>query len=88
MPKWLILFNTYGECFSLPALKRTMSVQALCALNPIINCHEEPIQVKPATPLIPIDDFLILSVEEFYGIRCQSGSFSSINVGSIFLLPA
>jgi len=28
-----------------------------------------------------------LLVEEFYGTRCQSGSFS-LNVGSVFSLPA
>ena len=43
-------------------------------------------QVKPA-PLIPIDDFLILLVK-FYSPRYQSGSFSLINVGSVFSLPA
>jgi len=36
-------------------------------------------QVKPANLLIPIDLFLIPLVEEFYGTRYQSGSFSLIN---------
>ena len=39
-------------------------------------------QVKPATLLIPID-----LVEELYGTRYQSGSFSLINVGSGLLCP-
>jgi len=43
---------------------------------------------KPATLLIPIDLYLFLLVEEFYGTRYQSGSFSLINVGSGFSLPA
>ena len=46
------------------------------------------IQVKPAILLIPIDLFLFLLVEEFYGTRYQSGSFPLINVGSVFSLPA
>jgi len=41
-------------------------------------------QVKPATLLIPIDLFLFPLVEEFYGTRYQSGSFSLINVESFF----
>ena len=45
-------------------------------------------QVKPATLLIPIDSFLIIMVEKFYGTRYQSGSLSLINVGSDFSLPA
>jgi hypothetical protein len=45
-------------------------------------------QVKPASLLIPIDLFLFLLVEEFYGTQYQSGSFSLNNVGSGFLLPA
>jgi hypothetical protein len=32
------------------------------------------------TLLIPIDDFLFILVEEFYGTRYQSGSFSLIKV--------
>ena len=43
-------------------------------------------QVKPATLLIPIDSFLIIMVEKFYGTRYQSGSLSLINVGSDFSL--
>jgi hypothetical protein len=45
-------------------------------------------QVKPATLLIPIDLILFILVEDFYGTRYQSGSFSFINVGSCFPLPA
>jgi hypothetical protein len=44
-------------------------------------------QVKPATLLIPIN-FVPILVEEFYGIRYQSGSFSLVNVGSGFSLYA
>jgi hypothetical protein len=40
-------------------------------------------QVKPATLLIPIDLFLFLLVEEFYGTRYQSGSFSLTNTGNV-----
>jgi len=45
-------------------------------------------QVKPATLLIPIDLYLFLLVEEFYDTRYQSCSFSLINVGIGFSLPA
>ena len=41
-------------------------------------------QVKPATLLIPIDLFLFLLVEEFYGTRYQSDPFSKISVESGF----
>jgi hypothetical protein len=45
-------------------------------------------QFKPATLLIPIDLDLFLLVKELYGTQYQSGSFSLINVGSGFSLPA
>ena len=48
----------------------------------------ERFQVKPATLLIPIDLFLLLLVEGFYGTRYQSGSLSLIDLGSGFSLPA
>ena len=41
-------------------------------------------QAKPATLLIPIDFSFLFTVEELYGTRYQSGSFSLINVGSGF----
>ena len=41
-------------------------------------------QVKPATLLIPIDFPFLFVVEELYGTRYQSGSFSLIDVGSGF----
>ena len=41
-------------------------------------------KVKPATLLIRTDLFLILLVEEFYGARYPSGSFSLIYVKSGF----
>ena len=41
-------------------------------------------QAEPATLLIPIDFPLPFVVEELYGTRYQSGSFSLINVGSGF----
>ena len=44
-------------------------------------------QVKPAFGTSPIDIFFLL-VEEFYGTRYQSGSFSLLNVGVVFSLPA
>jgi len=40
---------------------------------------------KPATLLIPINLILFLLVEEFYGTRYLSGSFSLINVGRLSL---
>ena len=45
-------------------------------------------QAMPATLLIPIDLPFLFAVEELYGTRYQSGSFSLIYVGSDFLLPA
>jgi hypothetical protein len=39
-------------------------------------------QAKFATLLIPIDFSILFAVEELYGTRYQSGSFSLINVGS------
>jgi hypothetical protein len=45
-------------------------------------------QLKLTTLLIPIYLVLFLWVEEFYGTQYQSGSFSLINVGSVFSLPA
>jgi len=45
-------------------------------------------QVQPATLLIPINLFHLLSVEEIYGTRYHSGSFSSLNVRSGFSQPA
>ena len=41
-------------------------------------------QAKPATLLIPIDFPFLFAVEELYGTRYQSGSFSLVNVGSGF----
>ena len=41
-------------------------------------------QAKPATLLIPIDFPFLFAVEELYGTRYQSGSFSLINAGSGF----
>jgi len=41
-------------------------------------------QAKPATLLIPIDFSFPFAVEELYGTRYQSGSFSLINVWSGF----
>jgi hypothetical protein len=41
-------------------------------------------QAKPATLLIPIDFPFLFAVEELYGTRYQSDSFSLINVGSGF----
>ena len=41
-------------------------------------------QAKPATLLIPIEFPFLFAVEELYGTRYQSGSFSLINVGSGF----
>jgi hypothetical protein len=41
-------------------------------------------QAKPATFLIPIDFPFLFAVQELYGTRYQSGSFSLINVGSGF----
>jgi hypothetical protein len=45
-------------------------------------------QVKPATLLIPIDFFLVLLMEQFYGTRYQSGSPFLTYCGEWFLLPA
>ena len=42
------------------------------------------VQAKPAILLIPIDFPSLLAVEELYGTRYQSGSFSLIDVGSGF----
>jgi len=39
-------------------------------------------QAKPATLLIPIDFPFLFAVEELYGTRYQSGSFSLVYVGS------
>jgi len=44
----------------------------------IINSHQETVRFL----LIPIDLFPFLLVEEFYGARYQSGSFSLITVPS------
>jgi len=58
-----------------------------------INSYQETrFPVKPATLLIPIDSFPFLLVEEFYGTRYQSDSFSLMNVGfqclrSFFITP-
>ena len=41
-------------------------------------------QAKPATLLIPIDFSFLFAVEELYGTRYQSGSFSLFNVGGGF----
>ena len=41
-------------------------------------------QAKPANLLTPIDSRFLFAVEELYGTRYQSGSFSLINVGSGF----
>ena len=50
------------------------------------NCHQEPVSGQACNPLIPIDFFLILLIEEFYGTRYQSGSF--IHVESSCSMPA
>ena len=41
-------------------------------------------QAKPANLLTPIDSRFLFAVEELYGTRYQSGSFSLIDVGSAF----
>ena len=48
------------------------------------NLIRSRFQAKPATLLIPIDFYFLFAVEELYGTRYQSGSFSLINVGSVF----
>jgi len=51
----------------------------------VINSHQEPISGQACNPLDPHWFFLFLFVvEELYGTRYQSGSFSLINVGSGF----
>jgi hypothetical protein len=50
-------------------------------LSTLIRSH---FQAKPATLLIPIDFPFLLAVEELYGTRYLSGSFSLINAGSGF----
>ena len=44
--------------------------------------------LRPVILPIPIDFFSFLLVEDFNGTQYQSGSFSSINVGSDISLPA
>ena len=41
-----------------------------------INSHQEPVRVKPATLLIPIDLFCFIVLEEFFGTQYQRSSFS------------
>ena len=51
----------------------------------VINYHQAATIIgKPATLLIPIDFPFLFAVEELYGTRYQSGSFSIIDVGSGF----
>jgi hypothetical protein len=59
------------------AAKLVHTRRALSSTN--INSRQETLSgQKPVTLLIPIDLFLSLLVEEFYGTRYQSGSFSFI----------
>jgi len=48
----------------------------------LTNSLQERFQVKPATLPIPIDEFLILLLKEFYGTRTKKWLFSLIYVGS------
>ena len=50
----------------------------------IINSHQDPVQVKPATLLIPIYLCLFPDGGGVYGTRCQSGSFFLIDGESGF----
>jgi hypothetical protein len=64
-------------------------IHTRCVLSSILTAIRTRFQVKPATLLIPIDLFSFLLVEECYGTRYQSSSFSLINVRSDFhYLPA
>ena len=47
----------------------------------VINSHQEPVSGQACNPLDPHFP-LLFAVEELYGIRYQSGSFSLINVGT------
>jgi len=49
----------------------------------VINSHQEPVSGRVCNPLDP-HWFFLFAVEELYGTRYQSGSFSLINVGSGF----
>ena len=51
---------------------------------PLSTLFRSRFQAKPATFLIPINFSFLFAVEELYGTRYQSGSFSLINVGSGF----
>ena len=55
----------------------------------VINSHQERVPGQACNPPDP-HLFSCSLVEEFYSMRYQSGSFSSISVGSVFhcLLPA
>jgi hypothetical protein len=51
----------------------------------VINSHQEPVSGQACNPPDPHSFFLsFFAVEELYGTRYQSGSFSLINVGSGF----
>ena len=55
----------------------------------MINSHQEQVSGQACNSPDPIDLFLTLLMEEFYGTRYyQGGSFSLFNVGSDFSLPA
>jgi len=50
----------------------------------IINSHQEAVSGQACYPPDPHKYFPFLLVEEFYGTRCQSGSFSLINAAGGF----
>jgi hypothetical protein len=50
----------------------------------ILNSHQETVSSQACNPSDPHEYFPFLMMEEFYGTRHQSYSFSLINVGSGF----
>jgi len=50
--------------------------------NAVINSHQEPVSGQACNPLDPHWFPFLFALEELYGTRYQSGSFSLINVGS------
>jgi hypothetical protein len=50
----------------------------------IINSHQKTVSGQACNYMIPIDLFLFLLVEEFFGTRYQNGSIFLTNVGSDF----
>jgi len=83
---WRIVHKTVLVTYAIQSSKLSKNAKSNRYMPPSHNitdhCNYLAYKVIKWSILIPIILFLLLLVEEFYGTRYQSGSFSLVNVGS------